>query len=160
MNLQHLPKELINIILEFHGYHTFRNGKYMIQLSKDDPRYKILLLKPPIERNMYGFWEANLFQTVYERNYTYSIYTFEHSGYLHWCLDARYTDNHIFEDKMDYEEWKDYQCLYTKKSIHWVFEKHPKQNIPVHAFISSQDIRNLRISQTPLSCLQSSSKNN
>lgn len=103
----------------------------MIQLLKHDPRYKILLQKPPIEKNMMGFWETKLFQTVYERNYTYNIYTSEHSGFLHWYLDVHYTDNHNFENETDYEEFIDYQCLYGKKSIHYTFERHPKQNRPL-----------------------------
>ena len=37
-----LPKEIINIILEYIGYHKYRNGKYIKQLNKNSPIYKSL----------------------------------------------------------------------------------------------------------------------
>jgi hypothetical protein len=127
--LLRLPKEMADIILEYQGYHVFRYGKYMIQIAKDDTRYKTLLKKPPVKKNMYGFWEAKIYETIYDRNYTYRIYVDEHSGYLHWNLDVYYCDNHEF--KYDDEEfYQHYACFYTRKSIHYVYGIHPKQNLP------------------------------
>ena len=40
--LQHLLNEIIHLILEFHGYHVFRNGKYMRQLDIHSPKYELL----------------------------------------------------------------------------------------------------------------------
>jgi hypothetical protein len=44
--METLPTDIINIILEFQGYHICRNGKYIPRISKDDPR-RVALLKIP-----------------------------------------------------------------------------------------------------------------
>lgn len=44
--MNQLPIEIINIILEFQGYHVWRTGKYMKQISTDDPRRCVLLRIP------------------------------------------------------------------------------------------------------------------
>jgi len=118
MNFSKLPKEIINIILELNGYHVYRHGKYMIQLGKNDPRYTILQKKPSIKKNEYGSWEAKLFQIIHKQYYVYTIYTFEHSGYLHWCLDLD-----VPKEKTDDKD--------NRKNIHYVFGRHPKQNRPI-----------------------------
>ena len=41
-----LPKEIINIILEFQGYHKWRYGKYIPRISPEDPRRFNLLHLP------------------------------------------------------------------------------------------------------------------
>ena len=41
-----LPSDIINIILEFQGFHIWRNGKYIPRISNNDPR-RIPLLKIP-----------------------------------------------------------------------------------------------------------------
>lgn len=41
-----LPSDIINIILEFQGFHICRNGKYIPQISNDDPRRLALLTIP------------------------------------------------------------------------------------------------------------------
>jgi len=45
--LQKLPEELENQVLEYTGKMKLRNGKYINQIPKDDPRYDILLTIPP-----------------------------------------------------------------------------------------------------------------
>jgi hypothetical protein len=44
-----LPIELVNYILEFSGYHKYRNGKYMIQLNKSNPIYALLTNRPKFQ---------------------------------------------------------------------------------------------------------------
>ena len=41
-----LPSDIINIILEFQGFHIWRNGKYIPRISNNDPR-RLALLKIP-----------------------------------------------------------------------------------------------------------------
>jgi hypothetical protein len=41
-----LPKDIINIILEFQGYHIWRQGQYIRRISKEDPRRELLLRIP------------------------------------------------------------------------------------------------------------------
>ena len=44
--LQQLPEELENQVLEYTGKMKLRNGKYINQIPKDDPRYDILRTIP------------------------------------------------------------------------------------------------------------------
>ena len=44
--MNELPKEIINIILEFQGYHVWRDGRYMRRISIEDPRRFVLLRIP------------------------------------------------------------------------------------------------------------------
>lgn len=48
--INNLPTELINIILEYQGYHSNRNGKYIKKLVKNDPKYKILSRLPKLSK--------------------------------------------------------------------------------------------------------------
>lgn len=41
-----LPIDTVNIILEYSGYHIFRNGKYMKRLSSNDSRCAVLSKLP------------------------------------------------------------------------------------------------------------------
>jgi hypothetical protein len=52
--MNQLPKDIINIILEFQGYHKWRYGKYIPRISNEDPRRE-LLLRMPKPCKMLGF---------------------------------------------------------------------------------------------------------
>jgi hypothetical protein len=56
MSIISLPIEINNLILEFTGYHKFRNGKYLKQLDINCRQitdlHERLLVRPPIR---YGF---------------------------------------------------------------------------------------------------------
>ena len=69
-----LPEELKNLILEFSGYHKFRNGKYLKQLNMKsrlvDGLYRELLLRPRMKNGfvILRFTDDNcmaLFQSTY-----------------------------------------------------------------------------------------------
>jgi hypothetical protein len=40
--MKNLPIDIRNLILEYQGYHIFRNGKYMNRLCIHDERYSVL----------------------------------------------------------------------------------------------------------------------
>ena len=40
--MEKLPAEVINYILEYQGYHTWRNGKYMNQIPFETDTYKLI----------------------------------------------------------------------------------------------------------------------
>jgi len=44
--MNNLPIEVINIILEYQGFHVFRNGKYMRRISNEDSRRHVLMKIP------------------------------------------------------------------------------------------------------------------
>lgn len=52
------PQELIDIILEYQGYHTWRNGKYIRRLDKNDPRYNTVNNIPKIKKSPYEMYDV------------------------------------------------------------------------------------------------------
>jgi hypothetical protein len=41
-----LPRDPLNLVLEFYGKITYRNGEYINIISRDDPRYNMLSVIP------------------------------------------------------------------------------------------------------------------
>lgn len=75
-----LPIDIINIILLYDGTIKFRNGKYMNQIEKEDPRYDLLnkVQKPDIlyicpSEELYGVHLSKFFLLKHVDNYTSSI---------------------------------------------------------------------------------------
>jgi hypothetical protein len=62
--MDQLPIELVNIILEYQGYHIFRNGKYMKRLCTNDERYTMLSYMRKIKRNNYGTYEVCFWKSI------------------------------------------------------------------------------------------------
>ena len=60
-----LPMEIVNIILEYQGYHTFRYGKYMTALHLTEEHIHLLMNIPAINKNSYGTYEVCFWKTVY-----------------------------------------------------------------------------------------------
>lgn len=86
--LQHLPNEIIHLILEFHGYHVFRNGKYMRQLDKH--RYIPLQTLPIVQPTLYDEWEYEVSYTrrfIYRDDYKYKIYTRVYDDRVVWTME-------------------------------------------------------------------------
>jgi len=46
--IENLPLDIFNLIFEYTGYHKLRNGKYMVQIKKNNPIYDNLLKMPVI----------------------------------------------------------------------------------------------------------------
>jgi len=67
--METLPNVIINIILEYQGYHTWRNGKYIPRLNIKDTKM------------------------IDDRLYLYVITTSIYSNKLHWFMDK-----FIFDD--------------------------------------------------------------
>ncbi len=50
MNIQHLPRDIAHLILQYDGQIVYRNGKYMNRIPKTDGRYAMLLTQRPLPR--------------------------------------------------------------------------------------------------------------
>jgi hypothetical protein len=74
--MKSFPIEIINIILEYQGYHVYRHGKYMKQIYCEDPRIKMLFSMPKIMKTNYGnyvcFWKTVYIETI-QNMYTWLI---------------------------------------------------------------------------------------
>jgi len=100
-----LPIELINIILEFQGYHNYRNGKYISRLNLNDPKYYELKRKPLIQKNILNNFYIAIFK---KRDNIYTISTAICEKKVYWYMDVY--DKIIFRNKN------------MEKSYHYVYE--------------------------------------
>jgi hypothetical protein len=85
---QYLPDEIIHLILEFHGYHVFRNGKYMRQL--EPVRYIPLQKMPIIQPTLYDEWTyevSYIRRFIYRDDYKYKIYTRVYDDRVVWTME-------------------------------------------------------------------------
>ena len=81
-----LPLDVLNIILEYSGYHRFRNGKFIKQISKNDERYTILENELP---------KLSKFTTIYGSYYNTTFYKKINSNYYRFiiCVYQHYDKN-------------------------------------------------------------------
>ena len=111
-----LPPELVNIILEYNGYHCLRNGKYMRQLNLDNKKYDELKRKPIIRlvcKNLYKFYIASFTKIKNDILYSYTISTDIYSNKIHWYMD-------VIRQQGDNIE--------NEKTYHYVYDHNSKQH--------------------------------
>lgn len=95
--MEYLPREIINIILEYTGVIKYRNGKYMNQILRDDIRYHMIkTISKPIESHIPGGFYCSLhFSSGYDvdwsilfQNQNFVTYRFitrsREAYYLRW----------------------------------------------------------------------------
>ncbi len=111
------PKEVVNLILEFQGYHKYRNGKYMTQICGNDENYEALRKKTWNKcyyKNNYGrFYRTIFYKTIENLEYKIIIHCINYGGKLHWYMNVLYF-NGIKDQNI---VWKKCQ----NKSIHYVY---------------------------------------
>ena len=56
--MNHLPIEIVNLILEYQGYHSYRNGKYVNKLHIHNDVIQLLMNIQKIKKNIYGTYEV------------------------------------------------------------------------------------------------------
>lgn len=62
--MNHLPIEIVNLILEYQGYHSYRNGKYVNKLHIHDDVIQLLMNIQKIKKNIYGTYEVCFWKKV------------------------------------------------------------------------------------------------
>jgi len=108
-----LPLEIVNIILEFQGYHSYRNGKYITRLNIDQHKYYNLKKKPLIKK-----YRNTIYKTIFQkRNTTYMITTVIYGVKVHWFMD---TYKHCVNEN---------KCIV--KNYHYVYQHNDKQHLPI-----------------------------
>lgn len=118
----YLPNEIVNIILEYNGYHIWRNGKFICRLNINDKKYNNLKKLNIIKKSKDSY---KVTITIMRNHYLYK-YTIEqriYSNMIHWYMD-RYWYHSIDINK------KKYNKPYIDET-HYVFGKHISQNLPM-----------------------------
>jgi len=118
----YLPNEIVNIILEYNGYHIWRNGKFICRLNINDKKYNNLKKLNIIKKSKDSY---KVTITIMRNHYLYK-YTIEqriYSNMIHWYMD-RYWYHSIHINK------KKYNKPYIDET-HYVFGKHISQNLPM-----------------------------
>jgi hypothetical protein len=120
-----LPTEIVDLILEYQGYHNWRNGKYINRLHLDDTYHSVK------RRSVIQLDKNNIFKTSFTKIsqghlYQYTIHTATYSDKIHWYMDI-----HRFYSRHAYVKNKNRMNSYLSKSIHYVFEHNEKQHLPM-----------------------------
>ena len=121
--MNRLPTEIVDLILEYQGYHTWRNGKYICRLQLDDKydavkRRPIINLKKGLVHPSNNTFNVCFTKIKQGTLYRYDIHTAIYSGKIHWNMDIyRYYSQHQYK--------KNKNCMHSylcNKSVDHVFE--------------------------------------
>jgi hypothetical protein len=117
-----LPNEIINTILEYQGYHVWRDGKFISRLNINDKKYDSLKNINIIKKNKNSY---NVTISIMKNHsiYKYVLEQKIYSNMVHWYMD-KYWYHSIHPNK------KKYNKPYTEE-IHYVFGKNKYQNLPM-----------------------------
>lgn len=118
----YLPNKIVNTILEYQGYHIWRNGKFICRLNINDKKYNNLK-NLNIIKKIKDSYKVTI--TIMKNRYLYK-YTIEQrisSNLIHWYM-YKYWYYSIHPNK------KTYKKPYIDET-HYVFGKHISQNLPL-----------------------------
>ncbi len=116
--INRLPTEIVDLILEYQGYHTWRNGKYICRLQLDDKydavkRRPIINLKKGLVNPSNNKFNVSFTKINQGTLYRYDIYTAIYSDKIHWyMMIQRYYSRH------QYKKNKNCMNSYLYKSVH------------------------------------------
>ena len=95
--MEHLPRDIVNIIFQFDGRMVYRNGKYMNRIPKTDPRYEMLLterpmpyIRPSVEDNPEFIDIIVRFLRKPDIHFHVTITSMEEDGKLYQWINYRY----------------------------------------------------------------------
>jgi hypothetical protein len=120
----YLPNEIINTILEYQGYHIWRNGKFMCRLNINDKKYNNLKHLNIIKQMKDG--SHNVTITIMKNNYLYKCtiqQKISRTAEIHWYM-YRYWYYSIHPNKKRYSKPH-------VDSTYYVFGKDISQNLPM-----------------------------
>ena len=123
--LNTLPLDTVNLILEYQGYHNWRNGKYICRLHLDDT-YDAVKRVPTITLHKKNIFKTSFTKIKDGNLYKYTIHTATYSGKIHW-----YMDKYRYYWQNPNKKNKNSMNSYLSKSIHYVFEHNEKQHLPM-----------------------------
>lgn len=118
----YLPTEIVNTILEYQGYHSWRNGKFICRVNINDKKYDTLKKLNIIKKIKNSY---NVTITVMKNHslYKYTIEQQIYSNMIHWYMDKHWYHS-IYPNKKKYNEPYIYET-------HYIFGRHILQNLPV-----------------------------
>ena len=103
------PRELVNIILEYSGYHVYRYGKYMKRIFTTDYRIRMLLCMKKIKKNAYGTYDVCFWKNIIsaksvvnkKRDTCFIIETHVLPSCVMWVMNIShyYNDNNSYDDR-------------------------------------------------------------
>jgi hypothetical protein len=115
----YLPNQIVNTILEYHGYHIWRNGKFICRLNINDKKYDKLrnlnLIKKINNTNLY---QVKINIMINHTLYTYTIEQRIYGNRVHWYMDK--SCYHSIYPNIKYTD-----------ETYYVFGKHISQNLPM-----------------------------
>ena len=129
----YLPNEVVNTILEYQGYHVWRNGKFMRRLNINDKKYDSIKNLNIIKKIKDGSHKVTI--TIMRNNYVHNHdYVHNHlykctieqkisRTKIHWYM-YRYWYFSIHPNKKKYSK----PCV---DSTYYVFDKDISQNLPM-----------------------------
>jgi hypothetical protein len=117
--METLPNVIINIILEYQGYHTWRNGKYIPRLNIKDTKYDELKRLPIPKFGIRSTYYVEIKKMIDDRLYLYVITTSIYSNKLHWFMDK-----FIFDDPTVKKS-----KFRSQETIHYIYGHNEKQHL-------------------------------
>ena len=118
--METLPTEIIDIILEFQGYHIWRNGKYIHRLYLHDKKYDEIKKRTIPTQDIYtSVYSVQINKLINNYSYVYILSTSIYGNKIHW-----YMDKYIYDNK---HKLINDQSMMT---IHYVFGRNSKQHLP------------------------------
>ena len=90
MNLRNIPKDILDIILEYDGRIKYRNGKYVNVIHQNDERYDVI--RPVMNKKMIIMENTNINGTDF-----YFEFGFDVDNRVGLCYDLGFNAQNTFE---------------------------------------------------------------
>jgi len=106
----YLPNEIINTILEYQGYHIWRNGKFMRRLNINDQKYNNLKNLNIIKKIKDGSYMVTILIIRNSYVYKYIIEQTNTSTMIHWSM-YKYLCHSIYPKQRTYNKLDEIKYL-------------------------------------------------